>query len=320
MNIEQNEGYKHDRIKELMDKERLGSIDDPGYQESAKLAHERVRERVEWEEFCNQQGLKLLWTFNFIDPKLRVRTLNPEHKRAVQRSARLINERRAIEIANELIKRVNQKLFKRSKNDHLMGIGCLEYQKCGSVHFHMGIMNDVPVEEFEAAVLFKLEGAESSAKKAVKEKIELDSRFIEVLKSLDSSQRKLLVKERHPMVNEHFWDIFGTVDVNRSPIHRIIETRKNAGIWFPDIRRDRDNQSLRMNALKDDFLMESDRHRKLLNVTDAFKWLDKKNIDVREVYSDGAAKYITKVLEAFKRGDMFPFSAKDGILIGRVVH
>ena len=98
-------------------------------------------ERDAWIQFAEQ-----MQPGSFLTLKFRLEV--PEgatifSDRELQRYFTLLKPEQALRIANELLLRMHQRLFRRRKGEQLSGIGCIESQRSGMPHIHLLIANDI---------------------------------------------------------------------------------------------------------------------------------------------------------------------------------
>ncbi|MGD9660181.1 MAG: hypothetical protein AB7U63_02785 [Porticoccaceae bacterium] len=154
------------RWKEHLEASELRSLSiESGFGVAYKIMLDEFSYRMEWEDFIRKYDPKLFWTVNFLDPILKQEFLCPEHRENALKRAKILSPEAAKKIFEELLKRVNQRLFGRSKHKYLNGFGCIEFQTCGQPHFHTLMLNNVSQEELEWALDDVLSRAKESERK-----------------------------------------------------------------------------------------------------------------------------------------------------------
>ena len=116
-------------------------------EEPRNMLEERALQRKAWIAFGRKLQPKLFITLKF---RFDIPIGNQiESDQDLQRYFTTLRPENALEIANELLLRIHQRFFGRSKSEQLLGIGCLEYQASGMPHFHFLIGNDIKAERFK---------------------------------------------------------------------------------------------------------------------------------------------------------------------------
>ncbi len=223
--------------------------EEAGYRNS--LVH-----RIAYEDLMMKQSPNLFWTINFIHPDRKTKNIDKKKDKSIK----LISDQQATKSLNELIKRINQKFFRRNRAKYMKGIGCLDYQKCGQPHFHLLINFDTNTEQLIQSVDERL----SMAKK-----------------------RQIQSKQAQP-------------ELKTLSIELLIELAENGG----DVEALRKDYEL--------FQKEVIAKKKLMDVRNPFLCINRKAMDVQEVYSDDVAEYVAKVFEPTNRGRIVLID-KDGI-------
>jgi hypothetical protein len=225
MNLNRTEQHQVDRVIEMLNM-KIKFPDARGF--DTRFKENPLRR--EWEIFVSKYDIKLLWTLTFIDPSLRCEFSNPGDREKALFNSKILNDGKVIAIAEELIKRISQRLYGRSKTRQLEGFGCIEYQECGQPHFHFLVTSDVDLDTFSEAMRKVLDGAERKA-------------------------RAGKTKER------------------------LLNVRTNA-IFKRYNAQAESTSSVEGKAMK--LLSEYEETRKLRNVKNAFAWVDRKNLDIKE--------------------------------------
>ncbi len=117
--------------------------------ESTTTRSQRNSQRGAWIELAKRIQPRLFLTLKFRFDAL----VDPEHQsgRNRQRSNDVLTKESALEIANELIHRIHQRLFGRSKFEEFLGVGCVEFQQSGMPHIHLLVSNDIDAERLISA-------------------------------------------------------------------------------------------------------------------------------------------------------------------------
>jgi hypothetical protein len=108
---------------------------------------EPERRRQYRKAFIIDSDPKLFLTIKFLPPPLIL--ARSGHESQLSKALKpTLSDSAALQITNELLKRINKKLFGRDTSSYLTGVGCLEYQKSRQPHLHFTISNDINPDTF----------------------------------------------------------------------------------------------------------------------------------------------------------------------------
>jgi hypothetical protein len=167
----------------------------------AKIYHNRIDYRVEFEQFIVERKPTIFWTVTFTAPNRRTNNM------AKPKFDRIISDQEAHRTMTELIKRVNQYFSGRNKSKYMTGIGHLDYQTCGQPHYHWLIHTSISAKELQKAVDYIVNRARESFNKGKRQKHENDTSRQRIEEALESNGGDIEAVrdqyEKHkPMVDE----------------------------------------------------------------------------------------------------------------------
>jgi len=231
--------------------------------------------RTDWEDLIQDQNPKLFLTITFIAPPLRVKRTKNESTVSETEAPAVLTDFQAFRVMNELIKRVNQRLFGndrgdrnhagRNRENYLRGIGCMEHQKCGQPHFHFLINSEITSFKVQETIEAILADSRKKYKKRINEaRLRKNNIIILAKKAELELERTGCIS---PVLEKKYSELSN-------------EIRKSKGYKNP---------------------------------INHFSCVDGANLKVDRIYSsDGLAKYCSKVLENSKTGCMVILDA-DGV-------
>ena len=115
--------------------------------------NEKQRQKQSWKNLLITSNPKLFLTISFQPTKLTfVGSGDSSRESLSSKSTKpTIPPETAIRLANSILKRVHQRLYRKKDSNPFNGFGCLEFQKTGQPHLHLLLTNDIDTARFMEA-------------------------------------------------------------------------------------------------------------------------------------------------------------------------